>query len=237
MYVILILIGGVVYGIWKIMFEDQVKHNRLIRKALKKGDKLEYLRLTMTHSHAVLIAEKELGVSERTFLNQASATQALNECKMEETYPYDVLCDLARKKGVQLDVPKCLGLIENKEHEHILKLSSYSRHYSHEGLSAFQETLFYIYTGNICDGDPRGWAIEYSDILIKDLKQAQPKKWKKFRNISEMNYDAEKGVFVQQILVLEKDGLFRFVERSSIKDMERLCIPYNDILRDLHEHC
>jgi hypothetical protein len=33
-YLILILIGGVVYGIWKIIFEDKVKHNRLIRKAV-----------------------------------------------------------------------------------------------------------------------------------------------------------------------------------------------------------
>ena len=114
-YLILIIIGGVIYGIWKIIFEDQVKHNRLIRKAQKKGDKIEYLRLTMTHSQAVLIAEKELGLSENEFLKQASATQARNECELKETYPYDVLCDLARKKQVQLDVQKYLSVVQKKD--------------------------------------------------------------------------------------------------------------------------
>ena len=114
-YLIIILIGGVVYGIWKIIFEDQVKHNRLIRQAQKKGDKIEYIRLTMTYSQAVLIAEKELGLSENEFLKQASATQAGNECELKETYPYDVLCDLAREKQVQLDVQKYLSVVQKKD--------------------------------------------------------------------------------------------------------------------------
>ena len=80
-----------------------MSNRRKVRAALRTGDKAEYVRLTMTHAEAVKIAQQQLGVSEEDFVRQASATQAGNECKLKDTYPYDVLCDLAEKKQVKVD--------------------------------------------------------------------------------------------------------------------------------------
>ena len=100
------LICAPLYVIYKLYIEDLLSKRRKVRATLSKEDKTEYIRLTMTHQEAVKIAQQQLGVSEEDFICQASATQAGNECELKDTYPYDVLCDLAKKKQVKVDFLK-----------------------------------------------------------------------------------------------------------------------------------
>lgn len=96
--------------------------------------------------------------------------------------------------------------------------------------------LFRVYVSRVFDGDPRGWAIEYSEILINDLKQPQPVKWIKVRDLPEIKPDPEKddfrSLFTSQLVLIAVDvDSFAFIKRDEIDDVNKLCVPYVEIVK------
>ena len=90
-----------------------------------------------------------------------------------------------------------------------------------------------IFVRNICDGDPRGWAIKYSEILLNDLKQPLPKKWLRAKDVPEIKLESGLNNLSQWVLIVEDGNIFRFVTRDHIEDTDRLCVPYVTIRSDL----
>lgn len=118
-----------------------------------------------------------------------------------------------------------------------MRVDQYSQ-YSDDNLSDLQRMLFRVYTSSVIDGNPRGWAIEYSEFLINDLKRPEPIKWRKVIDLPELqsgseNDDFRSLIYTAKSVLIVVDDDFRIVNRDQIEDGETLCVPFMEIIKDI----
>ena len=110
--------------------------------------------------------------------------------------------------------------------------------YSDADLTVLQYILFRFYARNVFDGNPRGWAISYSEVLLKDLESSSPQKWRPIglipRNDGEHDDKDERlKYWLDKVLICDNEKNFRIIDINSDIDKQTLAIPMAIIRADL----